>query len=368
MRRRSFFYTGAKQFIRKTAMPAHRFLFAIHNLGYTGAVFGMLEFARHLIAEGHSVDLAATGDIRQGMAERVADSGVGLVGADAMDANARGYAVAYVCTILASRIAARLSETMPVVWHLHEAEIGLRILLDDPFIATVFGKAAHIIVPHDHCRDTVYRPFIAPLPSQRISVINSGIDHDPSQPRGQAVDKDPSTILFVGSLYPRKRPGDLVRAVLEFLPETVHCRFVGDTDGMSDELKAEIAKAPQRFDIAGGVLPEAMAAEYRRSAILCLPSSDEASPRALLEGGYHECAPVISDLPVYRGIWRHGRDSLTYPVSNVESLGMMLKLLIQEPGYRIKLAQSAAATALRHSKRAALARKQLILEELAAYR
>jgi glycosyltransferase involved in cell wall biosynthesis len=98
--------------------------------------------------------------------------------------------------------------------------------------------------------------------------------------------------------------------------------------------------------------------------VFCLPSSSEVLPLTTLEAAMLERAMLLSDLPVYENIWRHGRNCLLFPVGAVGMLAQSLTMLAGNAELRTRLGAAARATAAPYTEAALFARFDALLSSL----
>lgn len=340
-----------------------RVLATIHELDVNGASLAIPELTAHLTARGGTLDVlapeAATGPI-QGLVE---GAGGHLIRAAEMNA---GYDVALVNSILNARMVLSLAPHMPVVWYIHEAEAGLHWLMNNTENIAAFQASTHVIFYHAHCRDAIFAPFLRHHPLHAISIIPSGADiPSPDDPAPQAKDKDGRGILFVGTPYSRKRITDLMTVFLRFCGDAPPLRIAGDVRALAEDAHPLAEQAPDRFHFLGVLDWPALRAEYERASILSLPSHSESFGRAPMEAALHGCALVLSDLPVYRGVWRDGVSALLHGVGDLPTLGFALRRLLDHPTDRVRLAEAARSVALNYPRNHALDRVRMVLERVA---
>ncbi|MEQ8441465.1 MAG: glycosyltransferase family 4 protein [Alphaproteobacteria bacterium] len=337
---------------------AARFLFAIHALEPTGAGLGLLELAQHMILAGHRVEVSVSGPADPFLRAELENAGAAVLsGAVQPDR----YDAAMLSTVAVAEDVLRVAPHIPVVWRIHEGLSGFNLIYANPRVVHAFKAAHHIVFPHEYCRDNVFIPFLDGLPRHRISIVPSGI----SLPSEQPDTGGRNGILFVGSLYDRKRPFDLLRAVLSDLSDDVPCRLIGPADAVGADTRDILAANPGRFQVTGPLPAAELANAYHQAAVLALPSGCESFGRAPLEAAAHGCVPVLSDLPVYRDLWQNGRNALLHPVGDTASLGQALRLALGDRKYRRKLADAARKTAQNFPIGTTLERMRLILEQTA---
>jgi glycosyltransferase involved in cell wall biosynthesis len=80
-----------------------------------------------------------------------------------------------------------------------------------------------------------------------------------------------------------------------------------------------------------------MAALYRRTHIVCLPSHREGLPKALLEACAAGRAIVATDVPGCREAVRHGENGLLVEARNPGALARALDLLVEDVELRRRM-------------------------------
>lgn len=341
-----------------------RYLLVTPKAPLSGAFLALTELAAALTAAGHTVDVSVTApdSVDPRAPALLQQSGATLLGRAVEPSR---YDAALVNGLTAYADLNALSGRLPTVFWIHEAQSGLNLVQKDAAAAMALATAHHLIFPHEHCRDTVFAPFLDKVPRHRISIIPTGVRApDPTPDGGTKGDGVRDGVLFVGALDPRKRPQDLMRAGLGMLPSEVTLRFVGPTDHLTDETRRLADGAPGRIRLLGPLGPVETQAEYRRAAVFALPSDNESFGRAPLEAALNGCAVVVSDLPVYRGIWIDGKTALTHGVGDVTRLGVALRVLFDNSAYREALAAAGRRVALHYPAEEASLRVRLLLERL----
>lgn len=97
----------------------------------------------------------------------------------------------------------------------------------------------------------------------------------------------------------------------------------------------------------GRLAPADLAVWLGRAAIFALPARYEPFGLAALEAGLAGCALVLGDIPSLREVW--GDAALFVPPEQPEALAAALQGLIQDLGWRARMAQRARARALRYT-------------------
>jgi glycosyltransferase involved in cell wall biosynthesis len=176
-----------------------------------------------------------------------------------------------------------------------------------------FLKAAHVICNSNSTRDQLldYQLF----PSERITVIHSGVHPVFSAPSEASADREAARfldsnslqdirLLSVGSTIPRKRMDVLLKVFAKVLSEFPAARLIR-VGGPFTESQLQLARQ-LRIEKAISVLPfvnrEVLASIYRRVTLLLQTSDAEGFGMPLAEAMACGCPVVASDLKVLREI------------------------------------------------------------------
>lgn len=330
-----------------------------------GAAVLLHRLAAHLVQGGHSVSAVpasqkatATGPLRD------AYVAAGVTIEDKLYVDPQALVICN--TIAAAPYVMQTAANARTIWWLHEGEVGLELLFANPTAARAFRMAHAIIFPSAVIRDRVYASFLLGVPQQRLHVVPPGLD-PLEQQAAQAEpeqEKRPLRLVCVGSIYPRKRQADLIRAVASLRNLSIECQLVGQMVKLDDDA-AEIArKSPKRFTFPGQ-LPHAETMRLLdRSDIFSLPSSSECLPIAPLEAGQRGKAILLSDLPAHEGIWRHGINCLMHPVGDVPLMAHLLRILASDAPLRERLGAQARRVAAPYRNDMFLARISLVIASL----
>ena len=249
-------------------------------------------------------------------------------------------------------IAAKLAPRLPCLLWVHEGETPLwtsNLKVADWL--RLFQAFAAIVFQTPWQRDQVFASFLGRIPPARISVVPNGLPpFDEAALRPARASQGRRRVVFVGGVYPRKRPEDLALAVEALgLPE-LECVFIGSTAHLGTcalRLRQLLQAHPERFRLLGELPREATLAHVAGADILCLPSSSESQPLALLEAATLGTPICATDLPPYAGIWRHGHDCLLHRVGDIRTLAANMLLALRSDPARVSLAQAARRTAQR---------------------
>ncbi len=340
-----------------------RVLFYIHELALNGAVTALLQQVRHMRARGDAVTILTprlTGTTAALEAAFLA-TGAEIVSQSGLDQ----HDVTIGCTVFSADMLGQVVGRMPTVWWIHEGRAGVNALLGRPSSIQTLSRVGKVIFPSRGVVERVWPTLLGNLPPGRVEVIPYLI---PPPPPGEAMARHPgrARVVCVGTLYPRKRQVDVVRAVSMLRGASVECVLIGDhvaLEAPGDEL---IRADPERFVLTGGLQPESVHDWYRSSDVFCLPSADECMPISPVEAAWHGVPVVLADLECYEGVWRHGINALIHPVGDAEMLGWYLHMLLESPSLRARFARAGRAVALRFSAQRTAALFDAALQEAVA--
>ncbi len=175
---------------------------------------------------------------------------------------------------------------------------------------------------------------------EKISVVNLGADAIYSSEADPEADQQverllggatlgQANILHVGSTIPRKRIDVLLRAFAEIKKESPKAALFRVGGPLTSDQQALVRQLGVESSIV--VLPfltdRQLAAVYRRSTLLLLPSEREGFGLPLLEAMSCGLPVVASDIPALREIG--GEAALYSPVADIHSLGRHVMKLIR---------------------------------------
>lgn len=230
-----------------------RVLFVIHELALNGAVTALLAQVRALRAAGEEVAVltpALTGPAAA-LREAFAATGARLV----ERAAATEYDVAVGCTVFAAEALGRLVGHLPLVWWIHEGMAGVTFTGANPAVQQLLGRVDRLVFPSRGAVERIWPVLLGALPPGRVEVIPALV---PFPEPGPVADKPPGRVrvLCVGSIYPRKRQGDLVAAIAALGPAApVECVLAGEMVAIEPAAESLIAAGADRFHRTGGLEP-----------------------------------------------------------------------------------------------------------------
>ena len=332
-----------------------RVLLINHEYTISGASLMMLRLARHLQARGHPCDVMAIASHDGALRREYAALGI----EHRTTSDFQDYDAAICNTIFAAPIVSPAARFTRTIWWIHEGGNGLDIIRERPSDFNAFRAATAIVFQTEHQRDRLYQPFLAERERGGTFVIPIGIDvpsHGSSMPKTL-----PLRIVCVGTIDVRKRQGDLIRAVAALRRGDVECVFIGGDHWLEDEARRIADEAGGRFRMLEA--PNEVTLAWLRSAdLFCLPSSSESQPLSILEAAALGKPLVLSDLPTYRGIWRHGENCLLFPIGDIAALASSLSALLASPDQCARLGSAARTTAGQFTESAFLSRFDAMLD------
>lgn len=340
-----------------------RVLFVIHELALNGAVTALLQQTRHMKARGDTVTIA-TPELNGPAAvllPQFLEAGADVI--RTLPWNMHDITVG--CTVFCATVLHGCIGRTPTAWWIHEGHAGVSMMMARPPARQALHNVGKLIFPSAGVAQRIWAPLIGTLPPGRVDIIPYLV---PPPPPVEPVAKRDGVarVLCVGSVYPRKRQVDLLRAIAMLRGAPVECVLVGHFNALDPPGDEIVRSDPQRFVIAGGQLPEVTNAWYRSADIFSLPSGDESMPISPIEATHHGVPVVLTDLECYEGVWRHGVNALIHQVGDVEMLAWYLRMLLESPRMRTRLARAAKAVALRFSDQRAGAMFDAALAETVA--
>ena len=323
-----------------------RVLAVTHSLGSNGAA---LCLARVLIAikqAGGTADVLYSGN--QFLAQVLRDHGVGIID----QAQAGNYDVALVNTLIDHRRVSELATVLPVLFWVHE---GQSTRDNDLGSALTWGQAfrlsSRVVFDTSWQSQSVFKSFLDGVAPHRVLHVEPSGAISSETNKIQRTDRSPCQIVSVGSVYPRKRPADIIEAVLRMSDPEAHCTIVGNLDYLHMNGQAMIdavAGNPKRFTLTGEILDENEKIQYLRNAsVYCSASGDETFGMAAVEAASIGLPLALSDLPCYQGIWQHGVNALLSPVGAVDCLSWNLKALLNDRALAHRISLAGRQTAAR---------------------
>lgn len=301
----------------------------------TGASIAMLRLAERLI-QNHEVCVMPRIDGEGEVRKKFEALGIPIVNhiqsADLLVAN----------TLMAGAHVAEAASRCPVVWWVHEAEVGRDMLLRFPRFTQGFRAASQIVFQTGYQRK-VYGSFLFDSPAA-VHVLPFWNDAVYRQEELAPVPKTNRRIVCIGTIDPRKRMEDTMMAVEALEPvlrEQIECIFIGKYLQLGEQARALVQAYPARYRLLGELPNEAALAWLASADAFVLASSSESQPLAIWEAFELEVPVFLSDLETYRhmGLF-HARHVMMHPVGNIEVLSANLRLLMTSDTLRASLTRA----------------------------
>ena len=323
-------------------------LVATHSYSGNGAAVMLLSVLEYWVHElGWTVDVLLDIDV---------DVPIDLarVGANIFStAVPEDYDFALVNTVVSSHFLEMLAPRVATALWVHEGET---VLWSSTWVPSqwrhLFQLPKRIIFQGPWQSESVFRTFLIGQPSGNVVCVRNGLPQLPDNIVPKPRDGSRARIVYVGGVYGRKRPQDLVDAVLALGRNDVECIFVGTTEHLNSLGEGNVDKLRSRPDVFKlvGELDRRSGLEYVASAdVFCLPSGDESQPIAPLEAASLGVPCVLTDLPPYGGTWEHGVNCLLGPVGDASILRWNLRALLDDAVLRDSVTTAARNLAGRFS-------------------
>lgn len=163
----------------------------------------------------------------------------------------------------------------------------------------------------------------------------------------QRAQEKPLRLLFVGNLQARKGLHHLLEAITDLPPGLVQLTVVGDTtmdQRYTQHIQAYLQRHPLPVIMRGRLETAELAAVYRQSHLLALPSAYEGFGIVLLEAKGFGLPALATTAGAPAEIVRHDEDGLLSPPGDVASLRRYLLELAQDRDRLLRLSWQARAS------------------------
>ena len=311
-------------------------LVATHSYSGNGAAVMLLAIIEHWVK-----DLGWTVDVLLDLDAEVPDELVRTGACVFNTADPRSYDFALVNTLISGHYVDQLAPQIRTVFWVHEGDTVLLGSSATPAKwRSLFQQPWKNVFQTRWQSESVFATFLLRVPPERIACVRNGL---PALPTNLVPASKPSgkkRIVFLGGVYGRKRPQDLVDAVIALGRNDVECIFVGPTEQIETigaEHVEKIRARPDLFKLAGQLGRTDGLAVLASADIFCLPSGDESQPVSPLEAAAVGVPSLLTDLAPYAGIWQHGRNCLLHPVGDVGLLGWNLTAILADEGLRKRI-------------------------------
>lgn len=321
-----------------------KILLVDNELTISGASLMLFSLAEHLLRKGFAVDVAAVNSKDGALHARYEAIGAALP----EQLNAADYSLCIANTIFSAQLVTAISSQVKTIWWIHEADNGLQVVLGNPQLYTTAFLSAHkIVFPVARLRDDIYRSFLYPLPPAKVSIVANGIHlKDPIKPEKRGC---LFRIVSVATIDMRKRQGDILEAVEKMGDPEIEVILVGQKNHLSiageKALLLDQARGGKRYHLLGSIGHEEAMQWLASADILVHPASVETQPLAPLEAAILGIPMILTDLDVYQGIWRHGKNCLMHGVGDIDLLAELIGVLKRNQNLAKRLGSEAQNTA-----------------------
>ncbi|MDB5989675.1 MAG: glycosyl transferase [Herbaspirillum sp.] len=238
----------------------------------------------------------------------------------------------------------------PVIWWIHETEIGRDMLLLFPQLAAGFKHAMQIVFQTEY-QKKVYGSFLFDSPAD-VQVLPFWNDAIYKRDAVEQAPKQKKRIVCIGTIEPRKRIEDTIQAVDlldKEIKDQVEVIFIGKYLEMKSGIKTLAQAHPERYRFMGEQSNDATLAYLASADAFVLASGSESQPLTIWEAFELGVPVCLSDLETYRHIGLyHGRNALMHPVGNVEMLSLNLHMLLTSNTVRASIVTAAKSLLLKH--------------------
>jgi glycosyltransferase involved in cell wall biosynthesis len=331
------------------------------SVGMTGAGLMLLRYGEHLKRRGNEVSVFLPKDPDGPLSHAYAERAFTIL--PMSNLSVAKDAIALCNTSEAANWVIRFSEQLRTVWWFHEGQSVFGYMGQEAF-RKALRLAGMLVFQTEHQRREVFGSLIYGIPDHRIRTVANGIAELPSHLMSRQPEARPFRVVAVGNIYPRKHYGDLIRAVAALPEIEMQCVFVGRIWELAPDVLEIASGQPDRFKFFGEVSNDAALELLASAHAYSLPSYDESMPITNFEAGRLGKALVLSDLGVYRDIWRHGYNCLMHPVGDIDLLRHSLRILAVEPSLRERLGKAAQLTSRRYTWDAFCANMDTVIASL----
>lgn len=323
-----------------------RILIVNHEFTISGASTVFLRLARHLRGQGHELKLVPCNPADGPMKPRFEALGIEVV----HHVDLAGFDLAICNGICAAPLVLQVAPHVPTMWLVHEAEVALNLLLQNPDWVQAFALSRMVVYETPYQLD-ILRSFNIKQPASKFHVLANGVEVFPERFARDRIPPKQRQLRAVqaGTMEPRKRPGDFIRAVaLSGLDmEAVIC---GKYFHMDEEALAIVKAEPEKYRLLEGLPDEELLAWVESADMFCLASGSETQGIAAYEAALLERPLLLSDLPCYENIFRHGRNCLMFPPGHITMLALSMRSMAASAELRAELGAAAQHTAREYTQ------------------
>ena len=307
----------------------------------TGAAMSILRYAVHLRSRGYGVDILSRPNEAGPLQDVFARAGMRIL---KTPAEIPPGTPVIGNTIFSHSVLDHLVGKYPTLWWIHEGHAGLKYLDRTASAVALLSKVGALVFQHPGQR-RLYDAHLTEVDPWLVHFAPPPVD--PCSDRGiRSRSAGPVQIVSIGSVYPRKRHADLIVAIDKLVDLDVYCTIVGKIHGLDEAAHAIVGARSDRFSLIGDRPHDETMETLARADIYCHPSADESCPMSVLEAAARSIPVIVANLPVYEGLWEHGRNCLMYPAGDVKALADAITVLSTDN----TLYERLATAGLRRSK------------------
>jgi glycosyltransferase involved in cell wall biosynthesis len=340
-----------------------RILLINHEFTITGSSTTFFRLAMHLQAQEHRISLLSVNPADGPIKARYLAQGVPILDKAVL----AGFDLVIANTIASAPFVIQTGPHIPTIWFVNEAEVALRLLLKNPAWLPAFDHAAAVIynMPFQH---DVLRSFTYHLNQAKFHTNSYGVDVDPATIARSAVPAKQAAmrVVQVGTIEPRKRPGDLIQAVARTGLD-IECIICGKFFELDATAQAIVEREPEKYRLIEGLTDGEILAWMESADVFCLASSSETQALAAYEAALLARPLLLSDLACYRDVFLHGRNCLMFPAGHIDMLAMSLNMYFSNREFRDEMGSAVQRTAARYSNAAFFARFQAIMQTVVGH-
>jgi GT2 family glycosyltransferase len=326
-------------------------LFVSHDLTLSGAPLLLLHLARWCWANGMFVTVMAPAD--GPLREKYEAAGIPLIidplcetGHESFGKFAGDFDCVLTNTVRTEgAIRAAHGANVPVIWWVHETQVGEHYLRAEAKLRSALPLADAILAPTERTA-SVYRPFTeAPVICSPYGIPDRRGEGDSERSRSPT---DILRFLLLGSIEPRKGQDIFLEAV-SILPEwaqkVAKFRLVGRV--MDPEFGARIEESAARLPnvaIETEIDHEAALEAIRHCDVLVCSSRDEALPVTILEALSLGKAVIAARVGGIAEVLTDAEDALLVKPEDPKALASAIQRIIDNPESARRLGKAGRAT------------------------
>ena len=326
-------------------------LFVSHDLTLSGAPILLMQLAIWCQRNGMFVTVMSPSDGL--LREKYVAAGIPLIvdplcetGHESFEKFARDFDCVLSNTVRTEgAVRAAHKAGVPVIWWVHETEVGEHYLREEPKLRSALPLADAILAPTERTA-AVYRPFTdAVVKSSPYGIPDVGSETDGATTRGP---EDPLRFLLLGSVEPRKGQ-DIFLEAISLLPEAAQKRAQFRILGrvMDPEFGERIRTAAARLanvSLDSETDHAAALNAIRQCDVLVCSSRDEALPVTILEAMSFGKAIVSARVGGVGEVLTEAEDALIVAREDPKGLANAMRRLIDNPDLARRLGNGGRAT------------------------